>query len=73
MVGLTLGDVPAMVVVKRASEYQVKVPDVQADADNVELAPKHIAAGLAVALVGAVGVGVTVSFTDLTPPLQTPV
>lgn len=59
-VGLTVGDVPAMMVVKAASEYQVKEPVAQAVADNTELAPSHIAEGLTARPVGLEGVVVTV-------------
>lgn len=57
MVGLTVLEI---VFVRAASLYQVVVPVLQV-ADKVELCPEHIVAGLAEILVGAVGVGFTVT------------
>ena len=51
------------VVVNAASLYHVKVEPVAHVADKVLCAPEHIAAGLALAAVGADGVAVTVTVT----------
>jgi hypothetical protein len=57
-VGFTV--VLLMTFVKAASLYQVSVPVIQV-AESVELCPEQIVAGLAVALLGADGVGLTVT------------
>jgi hypothetical protein len=54
--------VDAKVVVNATLVYQVKVPVAQV-AESVELSPAHIEAGDAKMLVGAAGIGVTVTVT----------
>jgi hypothetical protein len=66
--GLT-GDVT--VVLKAASEYQVRFPAAQV-AVKVELWPEQMLAGPAAAAVGAAGVGVTVTRTLVEGLLHTP-
>ena len=60
-----------IIAVSAASEYHVIVP-VAHVADNVELPPAHIVAGLAVAAVGAVEMAVTVIVTGFPALLHVP-
>jgi hypothetical protein len=61
-----------MVLVKAMSEYHVSVPEAQT-ALKVELCPEQIEDGLAVAPVGADGVGVTVTVRAAVGLLHKPI
>ncbi len=60
-----------MVVVKAASLNQVKVPSEQFPASVLD-SPEQIAEGLAVKAVGAVGIVVTLTFTESFTLVQIP-